>query len=419
MGRSAGHSRRSPVPGGMQSPRLQLILFALLLICTPFIMLRAFLQDAIGRASASTFTLGHQAIPIVPVVAGALALAFLALVRPRFTRRRVLTGLLALGMIGLGQRSTDVYFGHRFYELQQNWHYLAYTIFAVMTYRDLSPRGVPLARILLVTFGLAVFCSAFDEGFQAFMSSRVFDPSDIAKDAWGCLIGMTILLLGRVHADLPSSAWRRLRQPTLAADLRHAPSVWVLLIVLGFLLLNFSSILTEYRYLGTVVLLTLGGFGVFFLLFHLSRRRWGGRILLSAAVLGTLALGGSYLRHRHDNIVSHRYGWTSYRGIPIPFFDLMICPDGSFRLVDKKHFFNNRDRIFLNRQRPDILLIGSGYRGEGGKGFPQKSGGQFVFNPFTLRGTQVIILSSDEACRRYNHLRQQGKNVLFILHTTC
>ena len=114
-----------------------------------------------------------------------------------------------------------------------------------------------------------------------------------------------------------------------------------------------------------------------------------------------------------------RYGLTTYRGVPLPFFDLMIYPGGAFRPIDKKHYFNNRDRTFLDRKEADILLIGTGYRELGGQGFPHPKGSRFVYNPITTRGCQVILLGSADACVYYNRLRKAGKRVLFVLHTTC
>jgi hypothetical protein len=87
--------------------------------------------------------------------------------------------------------------------------------------------------------------------------------------------------------------------------------------------------------------------------------------------------------------------------------------------VDKKHYFKSRDQTYLKRRRPDILIIGTGYRGLGGQGFPHQRGSGFIYNPYTQRGTQVIILKSREACALYNQLKRDGKNVLFVLHTTC
>ena len=157
----------------------------------------------------------------------------------------------------------------------------------------------------------------------------------------------------------------------------------------------------------------------FFILFHISQMRWGKAciVLLLAVVL--VGQGYSYVKHRSEGIVSNRYGLTVYRGIPIPFFDVLFFPDGAFRLVDKKHHFNYRDRTFLLKQKTDIVLIGSGRDGKGGGGFAEAGISQFTFNPFTQRGTQVIILRTPEACRVFNRLRREGKNVLFVLHNTC
>ena len=97
----------------------------------------------------------------------------------------------------------------------------------------------------------------------------------------------------------------------------------------------------------------------------------------------------------------------------------MIYPDGLPRLVDKKHFFNNQDKKFFLDHEPSILLIGSGWAGKGGKGFNKEDGTYFTFSSLTIKSTQVIILKTQEACKLYNRLRREGKNVLFIIHNTC
>ena len=72
----------------------------------------------------------------------------------------------------------------------------------------------------------------------------------------------------------------------------------------------------------------------------------------------------------------------------------------------------------LLRKGVDIIIIGSGMDGLGGKGFPDESN-FFKYNPFFKRGTQVIILKNSEACELFNRLKRENKNVLFILHNTC
>ena len=141
--------------------------------------------------------------------------------------------------------------------------------------------------------------------------------------------------------------------------------------------------------------------------------------LLSIFVCAVLLQTYFFVKYRSANIVNHRHGLTVYKGIPIIFFDAMIFPDGTFRLVDKKHFFNLRDQKFFSKQRADILVIASGSKGEGGQGFPVKAPVQFIYNYYTQRGTQVIILENSQASELFNRLKSEGKNVLFILHNSC
>jgi VanZ family protein len=420
MGRKRHSDRSHAAAGrGIDSPRLHLILYSLLLVATPFIMLHAYMQQAIGRLSLSRIPIGDSGIPAVPVAAVLVVAGLYLVFRPKISRRRLFALAVGLGMVALAQRITDYYFGHRFYEIQVNWHYFAYAIFAFMAYRDLRPRGISLARTMLVTFGLAVVYSTFDEGFQLAMSSRIFDVSDIAKDTWGATTGITLILIGGEHPELRSGSWKRIRHASLRGYFSHPPSIWVLQIVLGIFFLGYASLLTDARYAGLIAVLVAGSIVPFFLVLHSSRLLLWRRVFLATAVIGVVTLGIQFARHRTDQIVSHRYGLTVYKGIPIPFFDVMVFPGGGFRLVDKKHYFNKRDREFLNRFKSDIILVGSGYQGEGGRGYPHQKGSGFVYNSVTGRGTQVIILNSREACELFTRLKEQGKNVLFVLHTTC
>lgn len=412
-------SGRIGVARWLHSTRVQLVLYSLLLVGTPFIMLRAYMQDAIGRFSESTFAVGELDVPWVLVIAAAAGLVAFGLLRPRVTRRRVAAAVVGLGMVALAQQVTDYYFGHRFYELQFNWHYIAYTLFALLVYRDLRPRGVPLARLVLVTAALAALFSAFDEGFQLVVNTRVFDMGDIAKDLWGAITGLTMLLVGTEHPEVASGGgWRRVRHARLRDYLFHAPSVWVLLVVCAWSFLSFASLLTEPEHITIIIGLTVTTTAAAWAVLHLSQRRWPGRILLAGAVAGALALATSFVMHRHEHVHVYRPGWTVYKGIPIPYFDVLFYPGGGFRLVDKKRYFNERDQAFFLRTfEPDVIIIGAGYEGQGGAGYPHRRGSGFVFNRYTGRGTQVIILDSAAACAHYNEQKAGGKDVLFILHT--
>jgi VanZ family protein len=391
----------------------------MLLVATPFLLLRSFLQEAIGALSRLSFNLAGTKIPIIPTIASTLLIALMILCRSYLTRRRILAGVVALLMVALAQQFTDYYFGHNFYDLQQNWHYIAYGIFAFVMYRHLAPRRTPLSKILLITYFTALSLSTFDEAFQKHMSTRIFDVSDIAKDAWGALTGMLLISLGGKKFDALQSGWKRLRHPKLRGYVENPASLLLLLFVLSLLILSFSSLLTDFPYLKSVILFTLSGFALFFLLFHISQFKWGKYSLLSILVVGLCVQSYFFLRHRGDNIVHNQYGLTIYKGIPIFFFDVMIFPNGAFRLVDKKHDFNYRDRTFFLKQKADILVIGSGAQGKGGNGFPTKAPSQFFYNVFLERGTQIIILKTPEACQIFNRLKRENKNVILILHNTC
>ena len=403
----------------IHSTRLHLVLYSMLLIATPFIMLQAFLQSTIGYLSTYTIEIGPLPIVVIPTVVLIAVIVGLIYFRSYITKTRVLAAAVALGLITLAQQITDYYFDHNFYDLQQNWHYFAYALFAVMMYRDLAPRGVSLANMMLITYFAALLFSSFDEGFQKQISSRVFDVSDIAKDVWGTLIGITLLYMGGTPAGSLLTDWTKLRHRKLRDYLKHPPSVYLLMLVFALILLCCGSLLSDFRHLWMNIIFPLGGFAVFFVLLHVSQLKPVKYCLLTILLVGVAIQSFFYIKHRDDGIVYNRYGLTVYKGIPIPFFDVMIFPDGGFRLVDKKHYFNSRDQGFFARKRPDIIIIGSGSEGLGGRGFRSRDPHQFMYSPYSQRGIQIFILKTPEACELFNRLIRENKNVLFILHNTC
>ena len=402
----------------IHSTRLHVVMYSMLLVVTPFILLQNFLVEMIAKVSGSTVELAGSEIPVLPYLALILLVVCLIIFRSYLTKLRLLAGVIAILMFGLAQQFTDYYFDHNFYDLQQNWHYFAYGIFAFMVYRDLAPRGKSMAKIILITFFSALLFSAFDETFQLYMSGRVFDISDTAKDVWGALTGIVLLYLGISRPGALLADMKRIRQPKLKAYLKQPFSLLFLLFILTLLFLIFSSLLTDFPYWYIVVLLTISSFALFFILFHFSQLNWLKYSILAVLAIVILVQSYFYIKYRSDNIVHNRYGLTVYKGIPIVFFDVMIFPDGTFRLVDKKHYFVHQDRKLFVKQKTDIIIIGSGAYGKGGRGFADKTS-QFIYNPYTRRGTQVIIMKTPEACRLFNRLKREQKNVLFILHNTC
>lgn len=404
---------------GIHSPRLHAIMYSMLLVATPFVLLQNFLVEKISELSSSSLELGNIELPVLPILAAGLVIVLLVALRTSLTWLRVLAVAIVVLMNCLSQQITDYYFDHSFYDLQQNWHYFAYGILAYMIYRDLAPRNIPTSRIMLITYVAALCFSVFDEIFQMHISSRVFDISDIAKDLWGSLMGIVFLNLIVTQPRTLATQWKRIRHQRLRNYLTHPPSLLVLLFAFALLLLSFGSLLSEYEYCGHVVLFTVVSFTVFVLLFHLSQYQRVKYTLIATFVCALLLQTFFFAKYRSDNIIHNEYGLTVYKGIPILFFDVMIFPNGTFRLVDKKHYFNSRDQKFFKKQQADIIVIASGSEGKGGNGFPVKAPVQFIYNQYTQRGVQVIILESSEACKLFNRLKDEGKNVLFVLHNTC
>jgi hypothetical protein len=416
-----GSSARPGHPPGagvwIHSTRLHLVLFSLLLVATPFVLLRNFLVDLIGQISGAAVP--WLGTPLVPTAALLLLLVVLIVVRLRVPRRVLIALAVVLGMDALSQQIADYYFGHRFYDLQQNWHYIAYGIFGYMAYRDLHPRRYPLARIMWGTWLAALAFSCFDEGFQMKMSARVFDACDIAKDGWGCAMGMVLIYLGGSQREAVQRGLRRFARTTWSGMFGNPGITLALIVAMDLIFLNVSSLLSDTEHLPEAAIITAGLIGALLLVLGVVRSRLGRRALLAAAAAALLVQGWMLIRHHDDNISYNRFGLTVYEGVPIPFFDLLVHPDGSFRLVDKKHYFNLRDQDFFLKEGADVLLVGTGAYGRGGQGFLSGGLSHFVYNPHLGRATQVILQTTPEACRTFNRLKQERKRVVFVLHNTC
>ena len=390
----------------------------MLLVATPLVMLRNFLQQAISGLSDLKMQLFGLALPTILVVVAVAALALLIWQFRNITRFQVLGAVIVILMDAVAQLFADLYSDHEFYDLQQNWHYVAYSLFALVLYCDLGPRGVPLQRIQIYTFLGAFLMSSFDEAFQMFINTRIFDVSDIAKDTYGAVAGMVLISLSRRNAPTLLRD-RRLRYPRLRDYFRHPLTTLILLGSLSFFIMMYGALLSDRPYFLGVIALALVTTLLLWLLLHLSQFKLARSILLAVVIVAIVTQTSLYIRYRDDGIVYNRHGLTIYKGFIIPFFDVLIYPDGNFRLVDKKHEFFIPDRRFFMKHRPDILLIGSGSQGRGGNGFPSRKPSQFVYNPFTDRGTHVIILNTRDACITYNRLLKEHKHVLFVLHNTC
>ncbi|RJP74555.1 MAG: hypothetical protein C4524_12870 [Candidatus Zixiibacteriota bacterium] len=398
---------------------IQFVLFAALVVATPFVVVTRYLQSVAQLVSHLSLPLPGVEVPGVLILAAGLALFLAWRYRSRITRRRLAALAVLGGMVALGHWTMDLYLDLTFFDLQENWHYVAYGAYMFFFFRAFNLRRMPLPRMILWAYGSALLMSLFDETFQFFLSHRVFDLSDVTKDAWGVIMGLVLVIFVTESAgtiDLKRAVWRRER---LGDYLRHPETALLSVFGLTTVFLFVSPLLTEHAEIPLLLATGFGLFAVAGLLFHLSRHRAVRIALGILAVVAVLGVAGSRLAHRGDPITHNTFGLTVYRGMPLPFFDVLIYPDGGFRFVDKKHHFRSQDLRYLLMQEPDVLLVGSGNQGRGGQGFPQPEPVQFIYNEFTGRGTQVIILPTPEACRQYNSLVAAGKKVLFILHNSC
>jgi len=401
--------------GLLQKPEAHRSLYILLLVATPFLLLQNYMQSTIGMLSELSFTLFDWNIPYVVAIAVVLVISLLLAFRRKITPRKLLGWVIVLFLFWVGQQSTDYYFNHKFYELQYNWHYFAYGIFAALNYRVLNTKHFPPQKIILHTFFYALAISAFDELVQIPLSNRIFDVGDIAKDLWGTMIGLFILYF--IIED--GAIFRNnnpVRQPTLRAYANHPKTVFVLGFALAYIFMVVASLLTDSDHLIEAVTIPVVLFGLLVWIWHQSQKKMWRTVFVLLALLLTGTQVYLFFTHRESNISYDSNRLVVYKGIPLPYFDLMIYPNGWFRAVDKKSTFSARDIQTIKTLVRDILIIGTGENLKTGIGFPRDDMSQFIYNQRTDRGLQVIIMNNRQACQKFNQLKDEGKQPLLILH---
>ena len=105
-----------------------------------------------------------------------------------------------------------------------------------------------------------------------------------------------------------------------------------------------------------------------------------------------------------------RFGLLVYSAIPFPGVDLVIHANGLPALRGSKaHFVGLAEIEPLIRERPDVLIIGTGY----------DNMVQVEKEILAMSAVQVLPLPTPQAVRRYNELRREGKRVAAIIHSTC
>lgn len=401
---------------GVKAARVNLLLFQFLLVATPFLLVRNFLQQAIGMFSQWSYTVAGLQIPYVlsAIALGLLVVLIINLKRVKLKALLIFVGVII--MMGIGQSFTDYYFHHDFYELQQNWHYFAYGIFAWVSWLYHDQKGNSKARYLWTTVLMGQIISVFDETAQIFISGRVFDICDIGKDLWGVLVGMMVIIAA--VSNKSGNYKFKLINKKISDNFKNPYSILFIILIYSFLFLAISSILTETRYLMPVIYWTWGVFLLVMLAIYLLQYKIS-RLIIIVLLAGVIILMSITIKNNSQKIIIQKKpGLLEWRGIPVPYFDLMIKTDGAVQLVDKKVYFNKKDKI--NRiygLTEDILIIGSGSGGQGGKGFYDNNS-HFVFNPVTKKPLQILVYPNQQACRIYNKLHAEGKKVLFIIHNS-
>jgi len=331
-------------------------------------------------------------------------------------------------MVALSIYICDYYLNEPFYSPRNNWHYISFSLYSILLCRVLSRYRISTSSMIGIVFLSGTFLSLFDEGIQyfLFLIQRVTDLNDVAKDSLGTLTGIIIYLFIMNDASpILKEGWK-IRQSKIMNYFRSPLSLLAIFLLFDFAFIIYTSLLTANRYLFiTIPLAFLTTSGLFFIL-HLTKYHLFRIALYTLTLISLTGLFASYIRYHNKNIVYNRYGLTVYKGIPIPFFDFIIYPNGSIRMVDKKHFFSQRCLDTILSKKADIILFGSGANGFGGKGFGENMSTIFYnrhsknSDPSATRCPQIIILKTPAACKLFNRLKKEGRHkILFVLHNTC
>ncbi len=396
---------------------IQYIIFCILVVMTPFVVVTKYLQGSVYDLSHMSFSVFGHSIPYVATAGIIFIGIFFAWYWKRITLRKTVAVMIIVAMIGWAQWLQDLYGGMSIYDLQKNWHYVTYAAYILMFFRAFHVRGMTVPHAVLYSFLTGMSLSIFDEFFQLFLSDRIFDISDIAKDSWGAVMGLILIFFVTETYGKIDQGKHRILQKKLKDYTREPLSAFFVVGLLAFILITFSPLLTGHDYWHFLLLMTVSIYLILFTVLHLSQHRKVRFVTIGVVSVIIMLLVGSFLLNHSKNVMHNAPGLTIYRGIPIPYFDFLIYPNGMLRFADKKKHFNTQDRQFMLKQKPSIILIGNGSKGEGGYGFKMsESEPGFYFNKWTKKGTQFIILRNAEACKLFNRLVMEGKNVLFIVH---
>ncbi len=254
-------------------PIVNLLLYACLLVATPFIMLQNYLQSSVAALSAALINIIGIDVPIIPLFSIALLAVFIFYFYKKLSLKLGIVFIFILGFIGFGQWISDYYINYKVYDLQNNWHYFAYCLFSIIIYSFFKQKLVSMHRINFFVFFVAAVVSLFDELFQNLLSQRIFDLSDVAKDLWGVSAGLIIINFLIEKNNLKLSVFK-IRKKKVKDYFKDEMSGLLLILIFSFFFLWISSLLTEVKYWLFVIVISALFFTTTFALIHF----WSGRI---------------------------------------------------------------------------------------------------------------------------------------------
>jgi VanZ family protein len=400
------------------SPKTSIILFSILVVSMPFIMLQNYLQSTFRNTAGFVFTAWGIEIPIILAIVIPIILILIAINIKKITPLRVYTSIFIILMLYIGQISSDFYINYKFYDLQNNWHYFAYCFFTVIMYRYLITKNLPLHKIIIITFLRGLVISLFDEGIQVFISNRIFDLSDVAKDTWGLWIGNIVIFFlaenGKLLKEMPKILHKNLK------DYIKSPiSLIAFQGIFTYLYVFISANMTDSRLGFLLIFITLSLCTLIFIIIHFSQYRKVKWVIISLIAFCLIGLSTSYLLNKDKGLISINNCIVNYKGIPIPYFDVLIKPNGFFRLVDKNQNICKGDLLKLYEYDADIMIfaLSEDYSGENKLiKVNALSNAYFLYNPFSKKGVQVLVMNYSDAIETYNRLINNRKNVAMIIH---
>jgi hypothetical protein len=108
-------------------------------------------------------------------------------------------------------------------------------------------------------------------------------------------------------------------------------------------------------------------------------------------------------------ITYSRFGLTVYGAIPVPYLDVTVNRHGFLWFRTKTHEMTLEEVEPLIASDVEVIVIGIGWE-RLVRVDPAVRG---------LAGGSVEVLTTPDAFARYNQLRNEGRRVVLLAHTTC